>query len=275
MKKSKQAIVSMVALGAILLANGARAQDGAIPDHPMMTDRYFLGVGALWTESNVQASLNSQSLGRLGTFIDFEDDLGLDESNVIGTLMFRMQLSHRWRLEAEYFKLDRDNDKVIARDINFGDLTFPLNTSVESTFDLQDARIGVGYAFFRAKDKEVGVGLGIHVMKLETSLSAGAIGSESADTSGPLPTLSVYARIALTDRWLLNWRVDRFSLDTGDFDGSILSTGGEFVYQPWRHFNIGIGFRDISIELTVTSSDWRGEAEISQKGPLLFVGATW
>ncbi len=55
-----------------LQAHTALAQDDLIPAHPMMSDTWFIGGGALWADSNVTGSLNR---GRLaGAIIDFEDD---------------------------------------------------------------------------------------------------------------------------------------------------------------------------------------------------------
>ncbi len=40
---------------------------------------------------------------------------------LIGQFAFRMNLSERWRLEAEYFSLNRDSEQQIARTIDWGD----------------------------------------------------------------------------------------------------------------------------------------------------------
>ena len=266
--------VVIAAFAAISLANPAYADDEARPDHPMMSDRFFIGAGALYAESNVTANLNTGRIG-LGTFIDFEDDVGLEENNWIALFLFRMRLSERWRLEAEYFALDRDNEKQVSRTIDWGNLSIPINAVAKGSFGMDDARVSVGYSFFQRKDKEIGVGLGAHVMSMEAEFSTRNFGSERASTSAPLPVFTLYARMALTDRWLFNVRVDRLSLDTGDIDGSIFSSGTEFVYQPWRHFNIGLGYRDINMEVTSTGSDWRGKAQMRQSGPLLFFSSTF
>ncbi len=117
---------------------------------------------------------------------------------------------------------------------------------VRGRSDLDDLRISVAYALFRRKDKEIGVGLGAHVMSLDASLSTLNLGNERASQSAPLPVVTLYAQMALTDRWLFRARVDRLSLDTGEVDGSVFSSGTDFVYQPWRHFGVGFGYRDIN-----------------------------
>jgi hypothetical protein len=81
--------------------------------------------------------------------------------------------------------------------------------------------------------------------------------------------------MALTDRWLFSTRVDRLSLDQDDLDGDIFSSGADFIYQPWRHVNIGIGYREIDFEISGKSDDWRGEIQIRQSGPTLFIGTSF
>lgn len=273
-KRERNVVAVAAALGALLLARGACAQGDSIPEHPMMTDQFFIGLGALWADSHVQASLNRGTLG-LGSLIDFEDDLGLKETNVIGTVMFGMRAFERWRLEIEYGKLDRDNERQASRTIDWGNLSIPIDTSTRATFDFQDTRVSVGYSFFKTKDKEIGIGLGVHWAKINASLSARNFGSEGAKESAPLPVITMYAQMALSDQWLLSFRVDRLSLDTGNIDGNVFSSGLEFVYQPWRHFNVGFGFQSINFQLSSTSADWRGKAQIQQNGPLVFIGTTF
>lgn len=62
------------------------------------------------------------------------DNVGLDEANVVGVFVFRMHLSERWRLEVEYSKLDRENEKETTRTIDWGDLSIPVNRQARATF---------------------------------------------------------------------------------------------------------------------------------------------
>jgi hypothetical protein len=266
-------VLLLVAIVVTLHASDARSQSST-PQHPMLSDRWFVSAGALWGESNVTANLNTSRVG-IGAIVDFEDDLGLDEDNVVGMLMFRTRFLERWQLELEYFKLDRANQKQISRTIDWGDLDVPIDAMARGSFDVEDARVSIGYSFFKTADKEVGFGLGAHVTRIEASLATERLGSDRAAQTAPLPFVTVYARMALTDRWLLNVRVDRLSLDTGDIDGKVFSSGAEFIYQPWRHFNIGIGYRDINFQVSSTTEDWRGKAQVQQNGPMVFVSSTF
>lgn len=275
-QKFARAVVTLMVVSVISLARSAAAEESEerIPDHPMMSDAWSVMAGVLWAESNVTANLNSGTIGA-GALIDFEDDMGLDETSLIGLFSARWYFTRRWQLSVEYFKLDRDNEKQVQRTVDWGDLTIPIDAQAKGTFNIEDFRVSIGYSFFRSKDKEVGVGLGAHVARLEAGLNTRNFGSQFASETAPLPFINVYARMALTDRWLLSVRVDRLSLDTGDIDGKVFSSGFDVVYQPWRHFNIGLGFRDINFQISSVSDDWRGKAQIQQSGPMLFVGGSF
>lgn len=275
-QKFSGAVATVMAVSLLSLAHSATAEEGneSIPDHPILSDAWYLSAGVLWAESNVTANLSTGAIGA-GALIDFEDDMGLDETSLIGLFDARWHFTERWQLEIEYFRLDRDNEKQIQRVIDWGNLNIPINGVTKGHFNIEDFRVSVGYSFFRTKDKEVGVGLGAHVAKLEAGLSTLNFGSEVASQTAPLPFLTIYARMALTDRWLLTMRVDRLSLDTGDIDGKIFSSGLDVIYQPWRHFSIGLGYRDINFQIASTNDDWRGKAQIQQNGPALFFATSF
>jgi hypothetical protein len=266
----------VAAVGLLSLARFAGAAEGEerIPDHPMLSDAWYVSAGALYAESNVTANLASGAIGA-GALIDFEDDIGLAEDNVIGLFNARWHFTRRWQLEVEYFKSDREHEKQAQRVINWGDVSIPVDAQATGTFNMEDFRVSVGYAFFRSKDKEVGIGLGAHVAKLEAGLATRNFGSDFASQTAPLPFITIYGRVALTDRWLMSVRVDRLSLDTGDIDGKVFSSGLDLTYQPWRHFSITAGFRDVNFQVSSVSSDWRGKAQIQQSGPALSIATSF
>ena len=52
-----------------------------------------------------------------------------------------------------------------------GDTTFPIDAQMISKFDFSDARVSVGYSFFKTVDKELGVALGAHVIWYNVGMS--------------------------------------------------------------------------------------------------------
>jgi len=253
-----------------VFAPQAFAEESAIPHHPALTDRFVIGVGAFIPKTSTSAQLNSTTLGA-GTVIDFEQALGMETQKAVPDISVRYRISERWRLEAEYFELNRTGKRALDREIQWGDQVFPVNTQVNSVFDIADTRVSVGYSFFKTADKEVGASLGFHVVQYEASLTAAATGTQDGDVLAPLPVASLYGQFALTDRWALGARLDRFSLSYDQYSGDISSMAVDLLYQPFRHLGFGLSYRSLFIDFKSETSKWTGKVDQSFQGPLLSV----
>jgi hypothetical protein len=251
------------------------AEDVGVPmSNPALNDRFFFYGGAYIPKSATSAQLNSTKLG-LGTNIDLEQTLGIQTQKGVPDAGARWRISERWRVEAEYFQLNRDGDRTIDRDIQWGDQVFPVNSHVVSQFDVSDTRISAGYSFFKRPDKELGAGFGLHVLKYSMSLSSTNIGAESNGVTAPLPVLSLYGQFALTDHWAIGSRIDWLSLSYNQYSGSITSLSADLMYQPFRHFGFGLAYRSLFIHFESTNSNFTGKVDQSFQGPLLYVNASF
>jgi hypothetical protein len=258
----------------IAAATAANAAEGDIPDHPALSAKWYFGAGLFIPKTTTEASLTSATLGA-GAIIDFEDTLGMDDEKEVPGFMARWRIGHRWRIEAEYFQLNRSATRGSDREIQWGDVVYPINTQISSSFDFSDLRVSAGYSFFRTKDKELGVGIGFHVAAYDISLNAAGVGSESEDVTAPLPVFTIYGQFALTDRWAVAARLDRLSLDYDKYEGSIGSLGLDLMYQPFRNFGFGIGYRATVFDLTVSENNRELQVKQNFSGPILFLTANF
>jgi hypothetical protein len=243
-----------------------------IPVHPALTDRFFFGLGAGRLRSNTQARLNSD-IG-LGTNVDFEDILGLDGNSTVPEFLARWRFTERWRLEFEYFQLNRSGDKRLDQDVMWGDITFPAGAGVSTKFDVAVARVSCGYSFYKTKDKEVGAALGFHVTNFDVGIE-GSAEEEGGDLLAPLPVGSVYAQMALSDEWALALRLDAFRIEYSQYSGHVFAVGVDALWQPWRHFGFGLGWRSLQIAGGVDTSDWNGEVSTDYQGPIVFISTSF
>ena len=248
----------------------AAVADDAIPNHPLLQDNLLISFGGFYSRNNTTAGL-APSGGGTGVGIDFEDTLDLSDHDATPMLGLIWRFADRWRLDAEYFQLNRDARRELSADIEWGDQTYTTGTVVDSTFDVTDTRVSVGYSFFRTKDKEVGAGLGLHVTKFEASLDTSGRSAEGSDVSAPLPVINLYAGFALTDTWAIRLRTDWLSLTYGDYSGDIRDMAIDVHYQPWQHVGLGFGVRNLVMDLDVDSSDWNGQARMNFQGPTAFI----
>lgn len=255
----------------------AHAQD-VVPNHPALTDKFYFAAGAFHPKTSTSAQLDSTNLGA-GANVDFERALGMTTQKVVPDGIFRWRFTERWRFEAEYFQLNRSGDKIIGQDITWNGQVIPAQSQVLSKFNFSDIRTSVGYSFFKTKDKEVGVGLGVHAAAYDANLSGtvnGApIGGESEKVTAPLPVLSVYGQFALTDRWAVAGRMDRFALKYGKYSGNLTGIGLDVMYQPFKNVGFGLGSRALALKVSAEDAGRKAEFKQTFQGPTLFVSASF
>jgi len=269
----KVMLLLALALFVSLAVATARAQTAStepIPNHPALSDRFAFQFGAFYAKTTTQASL-APAGGGAAVAIDFESALGLEDHDVVGIGGFLWRMSERWRLEVEYFRMNRDATRTLASEVRWGDQVYPVGTMVNSTYDFSDTRVSAGYSFFKRRDKELGVGLGLHVSKIDVSLQQPGSSAEAADVTAPLPVLSVYGALALTNEWAVRFRSDWLSLNYGDYSGGVRSSAIDVLYQPFRNVGFGFGMRSLVLDLAVDKSNWSGEAKAAFSGPAAYV----
>jgi hypothetical protein len=108
-----------VALIGMRFCGIAAAQDAAWKVHPALEDKWTFQLGVFFTKIDTSAYLNGTG-GRVGTELNFENDLGFDDSKTLPTLYIGARLGGRWKIEGEYFPLNRSsNSYAIGRTINW------------------------------------------------------------------------------------------------------------------------------------------------------------
>jgi len=256
----------------------ARADDIPWGLNAELNDPFFFRLGTFYAaRSSATAQLNSTTTGA-GTSIDFQNLLGMSSSAWGPDGAFRWRMSEKWRLEASYFFISQTGDKSIDRDIQWGDVTYPINAEVTSKMNFSDLRASVGYSFYKTSDKELGVGLGLHTLTYQFSLNSLTQGTEGTRVLAPLPVLSVYMGFALNDQWSVSARIDEFSLTYQQYHGGITVLGLNLQYQPFRHVGFGLGYTGIFLNFSADSTglgSFQGKLNQNVQGPSFFITASF
>jgi hypothetical protein len=263
---------------ALLAPVAIRAEDAAI--HPKLDTRLYLDVGGYVPA--VDTRLRVDRAGGSGTVLDLEDDLDFEDRPIFPYALLNLRLGQRWRIEGEYFSIDRDKTTVIDRELEIGDSVFPINTTVNSFFDTDVYRLSVGYSFLKRPNAEMGAVLGAHVTTFDLGIrSEGTFASvsEAADTLAPLPTIGLYGSYAFSPRWLMQGRVDYFTLEYQEYSGTLLNFNVGLEFQLAKHVGLGAGYRYADLEFTAekvlsvgdVSDDFSGEFQYHYSGPTLYL----
>jgi len=259
-----------LALLAMMAAGFAAGQPAALATHPALQDRWHFQLGIYTPNVDTTARLNGAG-GLVGTEVSFEEDLGFTERNDMPAVLASVRLGERWKIEAEYLSLRRDNSRALSRTINWGDNAYTVGTTVNSQFSSDIFRLSAGYSFVRDAQKEFGATLGLHTTDFKMTIAAAGIGGDTGEALAPLPTLGFYGAYALTPRWLLSGRVDIFSLQYQEYDGSLTNVTAGVDYRLFRSFGLGAAYRYIDYDLNVTKSKFNGGINYRFSGPMLYL----
>ena len=265
---------------ALLTPVTIRAEDA--PIHPKLAARAYLDVGGYIPA--VDTRLRVDRAGGSGTVLDLEDDLDFEDRPTFPYALLNLRLGQRWRIEGEYFSIDRDKTTVIDRTLEIGDETFEIGATVNSFFDTDVYRLSLGYAFLKRPNAEMGAALGAHVTTFDLGISAIGSGgnidtAERADTLAPLPTIGLYGHYAFSPRWLLQGRADYFTLEYEEYSGTLLNFNVGLEFQLAKHVGLGAGYRYVDLEFTAertlsvgsVSDDFSGEFQYHYSGPTLYL----
>jgi hypothetical protein len=265
-----------VAAAAVL----ACASTGALAEWP--TDESWVGLEYFYPTIGSTARLDSNN-GSRGVTVNFEQDLDLADRK--GTPYFTLgtRLGERWRIQFEYYTLNRNGTKTIGRQIDWGDTTFPVGATLESKFDSTIYRLTGGYSFIRTTEAELGFGFGFHTTDFKTQLSGQGTGAatgfgfqrENHNTFVPLPTIGLYGTYVFNPQFAFRGRVDWLSLNYGDYDGSLVNWLGAFDWRFAKNWVTGLGYRYVNYKVGVSKSDFNGQVDYNFKGPTIYIWANW
>ena len=109
--------------------------------------------------------------GIIGTNIDLEDDLAIDDLTSTTYMSFSWRASGRHFLEFEYFNLARSGAAILTAEIEFGDKVFEVGASVSSYFDTEVTRLSYAYLLKDTKKFVFAASAGLHITGLNTGIT--------------------------------------------------------------------------------------------------------
>jgi len=284
----KKATGIQVASGLLLLLASTALSAGQLPGkHPLLNKRFMIGGGGFFPDVDSKIRLDDEFLG-IGTEIDFENELGLEESNSTFWLTSRWRISRRNNLEFEFTQLNRDATvAATTREYQIEDTVVQAGAAIDSVFDIDLFRLTYGYSLIRNEEAELQLQAGLHVADVGVELTAtGVISidgepfSESVSTEGseltaPLPHFGGNFTYAFTDKFGAYLHVIGFALEIDDVEGSIVEAGGTLQYNFTENVGVGAGVRYFKVDVKAQDEDLRGEFELNYLGPVIYANVAF
>jgi hypothetical protein len=264
-------LFSVCAAGLVLAASSASAQvttaetpAPAAPAAPVPVssepdpNRFAIRLGGFFLSSiNTRLSLTDAS-GHGGQQVDFGRDLGGRDNLSLFRADAEWQFATNHKIQFSYFDIDRNASKVIDHTINWGDQSYPVNTTLHSEFQQIVSKLNYGYTFYRnaTHTQEVTALIGFHITKLKADLSASSSGlAEGASVTAPLPILGLEWKARLSDKWTSFVAYEYFglSLENNKYTGSLSDGQAMLEYRLSHHWSLGGGYNRYTSRASVTS----------------------
>ena len=243
-------------------------------------DRYWAELEYFFPTISSTARLDFPGTNVPGTKVSLEDDLGLSDRKGTPYVLLGMRLGESWRLEFEYYQLNRDASKTLGREIHWGDIDYQVGANIHTIFDTNVYRLVAGYSFYRTPVAEAGATIGLHTTQFKIGLSGQGTGpngpgfqTETKDVLVPLPTLGLYGSYKFDDQWGVRGRFDFLSLTIDQYNGQLVNSMFAFDWRFAKNWGAGLGYRYVSYNLKSTTDKFHGEVKYDFKGPTIFVEA--
>lgn len=257
-------LVSTSALGASVpdvLSNDA----SPITDHFDLRGDFF--APSVSTDFRVDGAT-----GTPGTPLSAEKDLGLDGKIDQGRIELMFRLRERNRLRVDFFRLQRDGDKKLDRQVTFGDAVFNVNDRVISQANWDTMGFTYTYSFLRRDRFELGAGIGVHLLEAEARGEVRARSERQvASGVGAFPTIAVDGTWRISKRFALTARGQTFNATVGNFSGSLSDYHADLQYRWRSNLALGLGYSSLRYNLKIDTSSFTGFVNLSARGPEFFV----
>ncbi len=269
----------LIAIFSALFSNPVAAQT---PDdyHPFMSEKFNLEVGVFIPQIDFTARVDGSHPDEE---IDFDEALNLDDSQSAASINFRWRFGKKWSLWGQGWTTNNTGKAVLEEDVEWEDVVFKEGTFAKGGVDLDVIRVFFGREFDLGPQHELGIGLGLHWMSLDTFVEGEIIIDDfttdfhraSVSASFPLPNVGAWYMYSWSPKWMMQVRADWLSATIGDYSGSLWDGQVGINYQPFKNIGFGLYYKAFVLDVDVDRSDWHGRADLNQNGPLLTLTASW
>jgi hypothetical protein len=266
----------------LILSSSAIAQDENEWRSWPLADHFSIDISAMFPNLDTRVRLDGSDTS-VGTTIDFEQNLGMSDTETLPAIGFRWRFAKKHQLGLAAFELNRSGSAIAVTDISFGDETFPVNLPVSSFFDMSVIDLKYSYSLIFDEKKELAFGVGLSIQDLSFGLLGNLpleiIEVESGLTA-PLPTFDFRGRYAFTDKWIGTLGLGVFSLDLAisdeeELSGEVLFANASIQHNTFEHVYFGLSYNYIDIRVDFEKSGLINSVGYEYRGPMLTVSAAF
>jgi len=234
-------------------------------------DKWGFSLGAFLTDQDMKTDFQVGG-ATAGRGIDFEEDLGLDESLSVFRLDAFYRIADRHRLDFSIFDLSRSANITLSREIEWQDTIYPLSATLITKLDLSIYKAAYTYEWSRQARGYFGVTGGFYVADIGLSLGLPVTGDrEVGSITAPLPVIGIRGEYFLSKRWRAHASAEWFFVDIDDLHGSLNDVLLGVDYSVFENAAIGLGFNSVHLDLDAAEKALRADLKWDYSGAIAYV----
>ena len=254
MIRNRYHVVIAAVFVALVLAAAAPAE--AQRDYEPLFDKFNFKLAGSWLDLNTEIRLDSSLGDGQGTTLNFEDDLGLGNGEIIPTLAFEWQIARKHKLGVRWQDISRDSNAQALTEIHWGDETIPIDADITLAFDITQVFIDYTYYPWVKERWAAGFGFGLRWMDIQATLAYSEEndnieGSSDVKASAPLPYLYFEYRRLFSDNWRFITGLGWLYVSIDDISGGQVIGRASIEYLAGKRWSFGG-----ALNLSTINVDW-------------------
>lgn len=264
----KRIVLSILCAALVLAAVPAQAQYGVRRASDRATgENYRFEFGVYFWNPTPTMSIQSESLGIVGTKIDLVEDLGLEKTRFTQIrAVLRPATKHKLRFEYTPIKYEQP-EGILRRNIIFNGITYSVALPVDTTLDWKAYRFTYEYDIIYRDRGFLGILLETKYTDVQATLS-NVLDTEFVRARAPIPALGVIGRVYVAPNISLTGEFSGFKLPESideDYRAKYFDFDIYGTVNVSDHFGAQLGYRSFDVFYRVDTD----EGELKLKGPYL------
>lgn len=259
-------VLSILCLALVTAAVPAHAQYGvSSPSDRATGETYRIELGAFFWNPTPTMSIQSESLGIVGTKIDLIEDLGLEKTRFSQfRAVLRPAKKHKLRFEYTPIKYEQP-EGILRRNIVFNGITYNVALPVDTTLDWKAYRFTYEYDIIYRDRGFFGILLEAKYTDVQATLS-NVLDTEFVHARAPIPALGAIGRVYVAPNISLTAEFSGFKLPESideDYRAKYFDFDIYGTVNVTDHFGAQLGYRSFDVFYKVDTD----EGELKLKGP--------
>jgi hypothetical protein len=258
--RTRVSAVLLFCTAALLTASPAAAQ---IPADRATGETYHVEVGGYFWSPSPDISITSESLGIVGSRIDFVEDLGIEDQRFTQLkVVLRPATKHKFRFE--YTPINYDAVGTLRRNIVFNGINFPAVLPVETELKWNAYRFGYEWDFIYRERGFFGVILEAKYTDVEATLT-NVLDTEFIHARAPIPAIGAIGRVYVVPNISITGEFSAFKLPDSideNYSGRYFDFDLYGTVNFTDHFGAQLGYRSFDVFYKVDED----EGELLLKG---------